>query len=60
VWYPTCTADAAIVHLEDLLLGFHNQRIIDANLPKFILNHRDAATMVACRARNPMLSLQDR
>jgi hypothetical protein len=55
---PTCTADAAIVHLKDLLLGFHHQGIINANLPKFILNHRDAATMVACRARTPTVNMQ--
>ena len=39
-------ADAAVVHLEDLLVGVDDQLVVHADFTKFILDDRDAATVV--------------
>ena len=45
---PACAAHAAVVHLKDLLLGVHHQRVVYAHLAKLILDHRHLFAMVAC------------
>ena len=39
-------ADAAVVHLEDLLVGVDDQLVVHADFAEFILDDRDAATVV--------------
>ncbi len=45
-------ADAAVVELEDLLLGVDHQLLVDADLAELILDHRDALTVAA--GENPV------
>mmetsp|Transcript_7911 Transcript_7911/g.32110 ORF Transcript_7911/g.32110 Transcript_7911/m.32110 type:complete len:237 (+) Transcript_7911:616-1326(+) len=40
-------ADAAVVHLEDLLLRLDHERVVDADLAELVLNHGDPLAMVA-------------
>lgn len=46
--YRTCAAHAAIVHLEDLLLCFHHQGVVDPNFTIFILDDCNLFAMAAC------------
>mmetsp|Transcript_29950 Transcript_29950/g.75126 ORF Transcript_29950/g.75126 Transcript_29950/m.75126 type:complete len:417 (+) Transcript_29950:116-1366(+) len=39
-------AYAAVVHLKDLLLGLHHQRVVDAHLAILVLHHRDLQAVV--------------
>ena len=39
-------ADAAVVQLEDFLVGLDDELVVDADLAEFILDHRDALAVV--------------
>src|SRR3954463_117489 len=39
-------ADAAVVHLDDLLVGFLDDRAIDPDFAELVLDHRDPMTML--------------
>ena len=41
-------ADAAVVHLEDLFFGLHDQAIVDADFAEFVLDDGDALAVLGC------------
>ena len=41
-----CAADAPVIHFENLLLCRDDQRVIHPNLPKLVLNHGDAQSVL--------------
>jgi hypothetical protein len=41
-----CAADAAVVHFDDLLVRFLDDRAVDADLAELVLDHRDALAVV--------------
>jgi len=44
----TGAADAAVVHLKDLLLALHDERVVDAYLPILVLDHSNLLAVVLC------------
>ena len=49
-------ADASVHHLDDLLVGLHlgvllQQRVVDANLAKLVLDHRNLLAVSGLRGR---------
>ena len=44
--WRTVQADAAVVHLEDLFFGLHDQAIVDADFAEFVLDDGDALAVL--------------